>query len=264
MGENKMKSFDVYGCFGNDEYILDSYAFTVKTVNKSEAMELAKMSGGAYGEVYFEAQTGHIIHELDKRKIVLNHIPDIKCQIFSPRKNHKHETLMGAPIYTDEDYKDIPFSVLLEGIKKEAIERNKEIVYFECYAFGVNPSLVSTKEMLDTTEIGDRWVNENGVAIEHTSEGIKWEDTQRSFPSEVSKDTLGSELLSMKWIWQIGPNKDTLVYFRYQWDDIKNWTEDECKQEIIKHKYWEQCDMDSWEAFEKSTQEAFEKNLKVK
>ncbi|PGK15224.1 hypothetical protein CN895_07695 [Bacillus cereus] len=260
-----MKSFDVSGCFSNNEYLLDTHVFTVKTVNKSEAIELAEISGdGAYGNVYFEAKTGHIIHELEGRKTVLNNKTDVKCQIFSPRKNYKHETLMGAPIYTEEDYKDIPFGVLLEGLSKEAMERNKEIISFECIAYGVDPSLVSTKEMLDTTEIGDRWVNENGVAIEHTSEDIKWEDTKHPFPSEVSKDILSSELVSMKWIWQIGPNKDVLVYFRHEWDEIKNWTEEECKNEIIKCKYWEQSDMNSWEEFEQSLKEAFEERLKVK
>ncbi|PEB42226.1 hypothetical protein [Bacillus pseudomycoides] len=244
-----MKSFDVSGCFHNDGYLLDTYVFSVKTENKSEAIELAR--NAECGKIYFEAKTGHVVHELEGLKTVLNDKKDVKCQILSPRENHKHETLVGAPIYTDEDYKDILFNELLEALSNEAVERDKERVSFECLAFGVNPSLISVKEMLATTEIGDRWVNENGVAIEHTNEGIKWENTNRPFPSEVTKEILSSELLSMKWIWQIGPNKDTLVYFCYAWDEIKSWTEDECKKEIIKHKYWEQLDMNSWEEFEK-------------
>ncbi|PDY14173.1 hypothetical protein COO16_04215 [Bacillus pseudomycoides] len=140
-----MKSFDVSGCFHNDGFFLDTYVFSVKTKNKSEAIELAR--NAECGKIYFEARTGHVIHELEGLKTVLNDKKDVKCQILSPRKNHEHETFMGAPLYTEEDYKDIPFSELLEALSKEAIERNKERVSFECLAFGVNPSLVSTKEM---------------------------------------------------------------------------------------------------------------------
>ncbi|PFA26713.1 hypothetical protein CN390_27715 [Bacillus cereus] len=35
----------------------------------------------------------------------------------------------------------------------------------------------NTQQMLAITEVGDKWINEKGVIIEHKSEGIKWELT---------------------------------------------------------------------------------------
>lgn len=139
----------------------------------------------------------------------------------------------------------------IELIKKEYkgyLEIN-EVINFDYGAYGVEQIPIGTQEMLAVTEIGDRWVNENGIAIEHTQEGIKWEATNLMFLNEINEEMMRSEVLSRKWTYKLGPNKECLVYFQYSWDEIKNWTEDECKIEIKKHKYWEQCDMNSWEEF---------------
>lgn len=32
----------------------------------------------------------------------------------------------------------------------------------------------TTQQMLAITEVGDKWINENGAVIEHKREGIKW------------------------------------------------------------------------------------------
>lgn len=50
----------------------------------------------------------------------------------------------------------------------------------------------NTQQMLAITEIGDKWINENGVIIEHKSEGIKWELTDLFLE-------IGVEVWNMSW-----------------------------------------------------------------
>lgn len=151
----------------------------------------------------------------------------------------------------ESDETSITEQRFIELIKKDYEEylRCNEMINFDYGAYGTEQITVGTKEMLAVTEIGDRWVNENDITIEHTQEGIKWEATNRSFPIEMTKGILSSEILSMKWTWKLGRNKECLVYFQYPWDEIKNWTEVDCEKEIQRHKYWEQLNMNSWEEF---------------
>ncbi|PFY98329.1 hypothetical protein [Bacillus wiedmannii] len=51
----------------------------------------------------------------------------------------------------------------------------------------------NTQQMLAITEVGDKWINEKGVIIEHKSEGIKWELTD-SFVE------IGVEVWNMIWL----------------------------------------------------------------
>ncbi|AJI25918.1 hypothetical protein [Bacillus cereus] len=51
----------------------------------------------------------------------------------------------------------------------------------------------NTQQMLAITEVGEKWINEKGVIIEHRSEGIKWELTD-SFVE------IGVEVWNMRWL----------------------------------------------------------------
>ncbi|MCU7667697.1 hypothetical protein [Bacillus thuringiensis] len=140
------------------------------------------------------------------------------------------------------------FKTLIKNEYKEYLE-SKECLTFESVSYGVNSVSLTTKEMLLNTEIGDRWVNMNGVAIEHREEGIQWETTNRPFPRKITKEIASSEITTMEWVFQPGKYKECLFYFQYSSDVIEDWTESDCKKEI--HRNWESFNVDmSLEEFE--------------
>ncbi|HFK1765672.1 TPA: hypothetical protein ACGXQA_004243 [Bacillus mobilis] len=123
------------------------------------------------------------------------------------------------------------FIKILKEEYKEYLELH-DILTFESIAYGVNPALINTKEMVSKSVIGDRWVNEEGIAVEHTVEGLKWEKTNHLFTNEITKELNGNEAEVMKWIPKMSECRKGLHVMGFPKEKINYWTEKQCEEEF--------------------------------
>lgn len=104
-----------------------------------------------------------------------------------------------------------------------------DILTFECVSYGVNPFPMNARELLLYTDIGDRWVNSEGVSIEHTKNGMRWEDSNELFSEEEAKD-MRSHVNTVTWTKQMSDCRHGLLNMGYKWEEVRYWTEAECEK----------------------------------
>ncbi|MCU5081022.1 hypothetical protein OB985_26185 [Bacillus cereus] len=126
-----------------------------------------------------------------------------------------------------DDVEKINKNQFIEELEDEYTEYfiENKILTFESIAYGISDAAISTRKMLEVSEIGDRWINENQEAIEHRTEGIKWADSEQNF-------LVDTEISNMIWTQKTGEFKQMLLNMNYPKHVIKNWTEKKCEIEV--------------------------------
>lgn len=131
------KNFKMTKYFHNEGYGIDIFVnnMLIEASDREEALKIA----GTFetGKVFYDSNNGNFKYQTKGELVTLGEEDINYCEVFSPRKDFKHEVLMGYPVFDKEDYKPIRFSELIKATNKEAIECNKDNIYFESLAYGV-------------------------------------------------------------------------------------------------------------------------------
>ncbi|MCM3405498.1 hypothetical protein [Cytobacillus oceanisediminis] len=131
------KKYRLTEYFHNEGYGIDIFA-NKKLIEASDREEALKIAGTfETGKVFYDSNNGNFIYQTKDELVTLDEVDINYCEVFSPRKDYKHEVLMGSPVFDKEDFKPIRFNELIRATYKEAIECNKDNIYFESLAYGV-------------------------------------------------------------------------------------------------------------------------------
>jgi hypothetical protein len=130
-----MNRYTVTGVFHNEDYEISIKVDEIEAPNEIEANELANKMN--LGKVYYGMGTPELIHEYQGKHKFIDEKSIEYCKKAEPRTNLTHETLMGFPVYTNEDYVEVSLNTLIKAQFKEAIERGKDYIFFENIAYGI-------------------------------------------------------------------------------------------------------------------------------
>lgn len=130
-----MEKFNVYGVFQNNEYLMNVIIDVIDAEDRENGMDIVCEMN--LGTVIFDANQDAFYHIQNAETKIVNEDKIIKCEVCDPSNKIVEIPLLKTPVYPIEDYKEVTLNQLIRGILKESFEINKEIITFECIAFGV-------------------------------------------------------------------------------------------------------------------------------
>lgn len=102
------KDYLISGVFEKDDFSIEFPVKSIKASTDDEAKEIGQHMD--LGEIVYNVKSRILFHNYDGNVTAITKQNEkVRFELLEPRKNFKHETLLGVPIMDSEDYKQLSF-----------------------------------------------------------------------------------------------------------------------------------------------------------
>lgn len=130
----KTKEYLLSGVFDSDGFSITVPVHVVVEANPKKIKDIGDKS--KYGEIYYDVKSRNLFHDLDGNiTFITKHNENVHCEILKLRQNFDHETLLGLPIFEQEDYEQLSFSDWENKLFAYCEEEGIEQYYFNSIGY---------------------------------------------------------------------------------------------------------------------------------